>query len=93
MSLVALTIIIKWLRLALFRLSSAFSFSCADPSHQQLLQYVTGVRQIVQLSLSLDDLGTDTSASDEETLPSPEKLHEVREYAACAGMLSAHLYS
>lgn len=62
---------VKILNLALSRINPT------DPSHQQLLRYIAGVRQVVQLCLSLEDLCTDAGDRDGEAFPSPEKLHEL----------------
>ena len=50
-----------------------FSLQLSDPTHQQLLQYIAGVRQLTQLLLGMEDL----SSEDDHTPPSPDKLQEV----------------
>ena len=45
----------------------------SDPTHQELFQYIAGVRQLTQLLLGMEDL----SSEDDHTPPSPDKLQEV----------------
>lgn len=53
--------------------AGSFFLQLSDPTHQELFQYIAGVRQLTQLLLGMEDL----SSEDDHTPPSPDKLQEV----------------